>query len=275
MSNKPILFFSNDCVYSKQFLSILSKYNFIQIEPISIDPNPRTKSRPKVFYDVQNYLQYKITKVPTVVLFGNDNYAISGDEAFKWIKYTINKHTSQKQQNTPGIKEYNPNEMGNFSDSYSKYGSTDIHDTSEQAFQFIGKEERIFTPKEEQFSNIDAKQKELERDQYINIQRPSSTPRFSDENSDRRGAPNINLNVDYNNSNIHIPKQNVDFSNSNFGFASNYQGNSSQFQSKTQKSQEFDNRLESLLSQRESHVPSNRPNITPDKIDWTTGQIMQ
>jgi hypothetical protein len=272
MSNKPILFFSNDCLYSKQFLTILSKYSFIDIQSVSIDPNPSTKTRPKVFYDVQDYLQYKITKVPTIVLFGNDNYAISGDEAFKWLKYTVNKAMSS-QPKQPSIKEYNPNEMGSFSDSYSKYGSTDIHDTSEQSFQFIGKEQRIVTIPEEQFNGVDPKQKELERDQFINIQRPSNIPSFSEDFKNTTN-PNSNLNVDYNQNNIPhiIPKKDIDFSNPNFGFASNYQ-EPSQFQSKTQKSKEFDNRLESLLSQRESHVPSNKPSVNPTAIDWTTGQI--
>lgn len=272
MSNKPILFFSNDCVYSKQFLNTLSKYNFINIEPISIDPNEK-KIRPKIFYDVQQYLQYKITKVPTVVLLGPDKYAISGDEAFKWLKYTINKHLQQIPKKS--IQEYNPNEMSNFSDSYAKYGSTDIHDTSEQSFQFFKNgelvTERICTLPEEGFSNVDLKQKEYERNINIDIQRPNSTPQFQD-NYNNNNQPNNQQNTNYN-PNINIPKQTIDFSNPNLGFSSNYQNNT--FQSKSQKSKEIDNRLENLLAQRDSINPQQRPSINPNNINWTTGEIIQ
>jgi len=252
MSNKPILFFSNDCIYSKQFLTYLSKYNFIDIETVSIDPNPSTKKRPKLFYDIQNFLQYQITKVPTVVLLNDDKYAISGDEAFKWLKFTINKHLNSLPKKIP-VSHYNPNEMSKFSDSYSKFGSTTIDDTSEQSFHFITKShDPISTPREEEFSNIDLEQKKLELESNINIPRPTSTPQFTDTTDHR------NINIPHIN-----PNKNIDFSNPNLFNSSN----------NSHKSKEIDDRLDSLLAERERES-TNKPSRTPNRIDWSTGQLI-
>ena len=153
--------------------------------------------------------------------------------------------------------------MSHFSDSYSKFGSTDIHDTSEQSFQFFKNGEMILqpivTPPEEEFDNIDPKQKEYERDLNIDIQRPSSTPHFQDTSNSTFHNPSSNL------SNNSIPKQNIDFSNPRFGASSSNN-------TKSSKSQELDNRLELLLSQRKSSEMSHS-NPNHDNINWTTGKI--
>lgn len=259
-----MLFYSNYCEFSEHFLTLLSKHTYIDVEKISIDVNGNNQ-RPKIFYDVQQYLQHKITRVPTVVVI-DEKYSLSGEEAFKWLKYNINKYTLNRKK-TINDMAYNPNESTNFSDNYSKFGSTDIHDAAEQSFQFVNKEyDKIQTLREDEVSGRTENtfSKEYESS---NINQPRQNVNFQESFGN---LPNPNLNQNYNpNGNFNIQKQKVDFTNPNFGFASQYNTNTD---NNSRKSAEANAKLENLLLQRESLNPQQKPPTR--NIDWTTGQFV-
>lgn len=162
---RPILFYSEYCIHSKNFINALMKTpelfeNFIRI---NIDVDINTRKRPKVFYDIQQELQIKISEVPTVITPGPE-YVLTGSDAFTWLNDQIQQFKSES------IMGFNPIEMGSFSDSYSNYGSSDLYDAKEQSFKFIGKpDEQIQTPQEDSvISKDDYAKKYQERELFQN-----------------------------------------------------------------------------------------------------------
>lgn len=145
MFERPILFYSDYCVHSKNFINILVKNQDIYKDfiRINIDVDPDTKTRPEILYNIQKQLNANITEVPTVITPGPE-YILVGADAFSWLENIVNK-----TNNTESVSGFNSMEMGSFSDSYSTYGSSDLYDAKEQTFKFINKpEHRIETPPE-------------------------------------------------------------------------------------------------------------------------------
>jgi hypothetical protein len=137
MFDRPILIYSDYCIHSKNFLQILIKHPdlFKAFIRLNIDVNPQTKTRPQAFFKIQQELNKKITKVPTIIVSekteqGMQVFVLSDKEAFKWLDFKT------KPQREEGYQGFNPNEMGSFSDGYSKFGSTDLCDATEQNFKF-------------------------------------------------------------------------------------------------------------------------------------------
>lgn len=133
---KPLLIFSEYCRYSQNFLQILIKHpelynSFIRM---NIDINPSTKKRPLMFYNIQQILNRKISKVPTIITSGAENI-LSDEDAFKWLEFQIN-NLNKKMSKDPGLVAFNPNEMVSFSDNYAKVGSTDLNEANEQSYTF-------------------------------------------------------------------------------------------------------------------------------------------
>jgi hypothetical protein len=98
---------------------------------MNIDTDPSTKKRPKAFYQIQDVLDIKITKVPTLIT-PNAEYVLSDVDAFKWLEYQVKLLSDTSGE----LQPFNPNEMGSFSDNYSSFGSTDLCDAKEQSFKF-------------------------------------------------------------------------------------------------------------------------------------------
>ena len=141
--DRPILIYSDYCIHSKNYLQMLMKHpniyeTFIRM---NIDVDPQTKQRPNVFYKIQQQLNKKIVRVPTIIIKNEKNGEIlllSDKDAFKWLDFKIN---ANKEGGDTSIKGFNINEMGSFSDGYSKYNensneSTHINDANEQSFKF-------------------------------------------------------------------------------------------------------------------------------------------
>jgi hypothetical protein len=99
---------------------------------MNIDVDIQTKRRPKSFYQLQEVLDTKITKVPTLIT-QNAQYILSDIEAFKWLEYQIKLLSDTSGE----LQGFNPNEMGSFSDNYANYGSTDLCDAKAQSFKFF------------------------------------------------------------------------------------------------------------------------------------------
>lgn len=168
MFERPILFYSNYCIHSTNFINSLIKHleiyeSFIRI---NIDVDPETKSRPKAFYEIQSVLNIKISEIPTIIV-DKGQYVLTGKEAFKWLKHQVEKIEAEKE-----LTPFNPIEMGSFSDSYSNYGSNDINDATQQSFKFLNKQdEKINTPQEtsDKISKEEYTRRQSERENFINI----------------------------------------------------------------------------------------------------------
>ena len=92
MFERPILIYSNYCIHSTNFINELMKNsemfeNFIRI---NIDVDPNTRSRPSIFYEIQEKLNYKISEIPTIIV-DNAEYILTGVNAFEWLEYNLNK----------------------------------------------------------------------------------------------------------------------------------------------------------------------------------------
>jgi len=169
MFDRPILFYSEYCIHSTNFLNTLMKtpelYNiFIRV---NIDADISTKQRPDIFYNIQRELNIKIAEVPTIITPGPE-YVLTGVDAFDWLEKEIQSHKGDPDESIQG---FNSIEMGSFSDSYSTYGSSDLYDAKEQSFKFIGKQDdKIDTPPEtSSVSKGDFEKKYQERESFDNI----------------------------------------------------------------------------------------------------------
>jgi hypothetical protein len=240
MFEQPIFIFSEYCQHSINFINVLRKHpDFInQFKLINIDVDPQTKQRPRVFYDIQAQLNHVISEVPTVIIKGGE-YVLTGEEAFKWLEYEL------KQNQAPDLMAFNPNEMGSFSDSYSKFGATDLHDATEQTFKFVHRpDDKINTPQEDSTVSADEyNQKQKERDNF----KFNSQPQYGN-------APQT-------------------FSNSNFSGKTNSQQWNQQGNRESKgslKQREIDVRLQQLLSQREEFMPTLPKGRS---VDFKTGHM--
>jgi glutaredoxin-related protein len=161
MFERPILFYSNYCNYSNLFIEQLA-----QLEPlydsfirINIDIDPQTKQRPKVFYEIQQVLQFKISDVPTIIV-QNGEFILSGKEAFNWLEYQIkeiskqieNHQAQSKELHPESLEAFNPLEMGAFSDGYA---TIDDSAPKSQSFQFLNSPMQSIRTPEENGQNID------------------------------------------------------------------------------------------------------------------------
>ena len=262
---RPILIWSEYCNYSKNFISALVKHNelYESFIRVNIDVDPNTHRRPALFYQIQATLKFKISQVPTIIV-NSGEYILSGVEAFKWLDYTINKHQVVQEE----LQGFNPVEMGSFSDSYAKYGSTKLHDATEQSFKFLDKQDqRIETPQEDgalSQEEIMRKQRERESMDIPTAKMSSSQPNFSENFANIKGNAERQLNLsEYSNARnggVMVPKvanNRIDFTNDKFGFAGEINGNNGLTNnSRSQmKQKEIDMRLQQLMADRESTVP--------------------
>lgn len=130
--DKPILIYSDHCEFSKNFLTILTKYPelFESFIRMNIDVQINTKQRPRVFYQLQESLNVKITKVPTIITL-NGEYILSDKDAFRWLENKIKEITSQELLGF---------ETNLSLDNYSTFGSTDICDSKSKSYKAFDKE---------------------------------------------------------------------------------------------------------------------------------------
>lgn len=194
MFERPILFYSEYCVHSTNFLNILMKHPDLYNEfiRICIDVEPQTKQRPHIFYQIQQELDIKITEVPSVITPGPD-YLLAGNDAFDWLH---SQTENNKEEDC--LEGFNPVEMGSFSDSYSTYGSSDLYDAKEQSFKFIGKpDDKIETPPEtSNVSKDDYARKQHERETFDNVQ---NTQRKNQTNKGNKNNQTNQMNTGFTN----------------------------------------------------------------------------
>ena len=167
MFDRPILFYSDYCIHSKNFLNVLMKHQelFDSFIRINIDVDVTTKQRPNAFYNIQKELGIQIKEIPTIITPGPEN-VLTGADAFDWLDFQT------KSLSKESVEGFNCIEMGSFSDSYSTYGSSDLNDAKQQTFKFIGKnDDKIETPPEtaSSISKDDYSRKQQERETFDNV----------------------------------------------------------------------------------------------------------
>lgn len=276
--SKPIIFYSNYCKHSSVFLDGLKKHpvlnkNFMKI-PIDVDP--RTKQRPKVFYDIQVQLKHRIKSVPTIIV-EEGQYVLTDKEAFKWLEFNLKKDKAS-------IQGFSSTEMNEFSDKYADFGSTPIENMMDdnhvkhQNFKFLNEqEEHIMTPAEGdpryEKTQTDIKKERNQTDDLISQQqRRMGKLDFSEPEVDMK---NNAVKRGYDSSlPPSVQKTAIDFTSPQFGYAGKAGAPQNQsghvFQQARQS--ELESRFEQLKMERESmgqaQVP---PNV---KVDFQSGQIL-
>lgn len=176
MFERPIVIYSNYCTYSQSFMQALSELPdiFDSFIRLCIDVDINTGKRPDIFFVIQEQLQKRITKVPTIIINGG-NVVLAGSEAFSWLQSVL----AQSEHNTKEPDAFAPNEMVGLSDSYSKFGSNDMNDATEKSFVFLNRQmESISTPADDnvKITQQDYQKIQNERDSLNMPQQPNSFP---------------------------------------------------------------------------------------------------
>jgi hypothetical protein len=240
---------------------------------MNIDVDASTKKRPKAFYQVQEVLDIKITKVPTLIT-PNAQYVLSDVDAFKWLEYQVKQLTDTSGE----LQPFNPNEMGSFSDNYSSFGSTDLCDAKEQTFKFYkdgkldddnylntsktwdpqqgGKTNGFLNDLEKSSPNMDYASKQNERQYFDDMRKKNSNEGDSSVQNNMRdqyvqqsnNSSRFNIQQREN-----IPQQRagggkINFMDPNFGLAGQIGNNPNN----SAKSKEMDMKLQQLMQDRES-----------------------
>lgn len=245
MPIKPILIYSEYCKYSINFINTLMKHpelfdNFIRM---NIDVDPITKSRPSIFYKLQQELNTKITKVPTIIT--PEQEILSDVYVFKWLEQYINISTddndTQFQPFNLNESEVSSVEIADFKEQQKDVVPYDNYSQASQSWgQQIPQNSQIsFQPDTQRLKNQNS------TDEFA----PKSYSQMPSRNQQQRS--NSNLSQDRN-SNFAQP-QAIDFTDSNFGLAGNFSNDNqkSSNSNTSQKSKELDSRLEQMMNDRD------------------------
>lgn len=270
---KPLLIFSEYCRYSHNFLQILIKHpdlynSFIRM---NIDVNPATKKRPDMFFKIQQILNRKISKVPTIITPGAE-HILSDEDAFKWLEFQINHLNKQISKETE-LVAFNPNEMVSFSDNYAKVGSTDLNEASDQSYTFYVNEklpndnylgtDKSWAPNsdktngflndlESSSQNIDYSSLQSERQYFDDHQQKQRSTlgniNFKDNNNSQSKINTQDINsFSKNRQEPTISRQAINFTDPSFGLA----GKLNNGNKMSVKTKDLDNKLSLLQKDRE------------------------
>ena len=135
MSNNLVLFYSNKCIHSKEFLTLLHKDNNLnnQTTKVNVD-NPNIKLPPY------------IKSVPSLIVNENNKpNLLVGSKIFdcynKKNKQNISKET---------IMEWDPCTMSGYSDAFSYLENEDV---MKKSYSFVNDDDKINTPDESNFES--------------------------------------------------------------------------------------------------------------------------
>jgi len=239
---KPILIFSSYCKFSQNFIEILMKHPQIydNVIRMNIDVDPNTKQRPQMFHKIQQILNRKISKVPTIIT-KDAEHILSDADAFKWLEYNISSLNKEKT----GLSAFNPDEMISFSDHYAKFGSTELNDANEQSYKFYVN-----------VNNNGKREKILPNDNYLNTDKSwdpntSQTNGFLDELE--QPTSDINYNNIYNERQYFDDQQQKQRSNIQFKKETNQDKvNQKEYSSFSQNRQNVQQQQQQQQQQRQS-----------------------
>ena len=271
--SRPVLVYSNFCRHSKKFLEITLKNPelYEKLIRMNIDIDPETRKRPDMFYRLQEFIQMKIERVPTIITKVNKDLLVLSDaEAFKWLDYHMKSRTAE-------CIGFNPLEMVEFSDKYANYNSTritDLNDAKEQSYKFLKDKkltpDNIFSvpgygnqgvPQEDGMGdtkqNMSYKQTEREQMDAKYQQRSSGAGNLGGLRSTQDNRMH-KVNMSEYNSKVNMynvspqataKNANIDFTNPNFGLAGKF-GNTMGDSKGSEKAKILDQRLQQLLNER-------------------------
>ena len=136
MSNKNlVLFYSNKCIHSKEFLTLLHKDTNLNnlTTKVNVD-NPNIKLPPY------------IKSVPSLIINENNKpNLLVGKKIFDWYNQKHKQNISNES-----IMEWDPMTMSGYSDGFSYLESDDV---MKKSYSFVNENEKINTPDE---SNYDS-----------------------------------------------------------------------------------------------------------------------
>jgi hypothetical protein len=140
MSSKNlVLFYSNKCVHSKEFLSLLHKDTNLnnQTTKVNVD-NPNIKLPPYV------------KSVPSLIVNENNKpNLLVGSKIFDWYN---KKH--KQNISSDSIMDWDPQTMSGYSDGFSYLESEDV---MKKSYSFISDSESINTPDESNYESNSSK----------------------------------------------------------------------------------------------------------------------
>ena len=136
MNNKNlVLFYSNKCMHSKEFLNLLYKDNNLnnQTTKVNVD-NPNIKLPPY------------IKSVPSLIINENNKpNLLVGKKIFDWYNQKHKQNISNDS-----IMEWDPCTMSGYSDAFSYLENDDV---MKKAYSFVNENESINTPDESNFES--------------------------------------------------------------------------------------------------------------------------
>ena len=130
-----VLFYSNKCIHSKEFLSMLHKDADLNnnVTKVNVD-NPNIKLPP--------YIQ----SVPSLIVNENNKpNLLVGSKIFEWYNQKHKQNISNDS-----VMDWDPTTMTGYSDGFSYLGSDDV---IKKSYSFLDNDQKINTPDE---SNYDS-----------------------------------------------------------------------------------------------------------------------
>ena len=111
--NKYILFYSEQCHFSKEFLQTLYKYKDLYQKFIKVNVDDKRIKLPPY-----------IREVPTIIVPNSNgkNDLHVGGKAFSWLN---GLNQNEKRNDAGTIEDYDPSAMSGFSDGYSLLGDAE------------------------------------------------------------------------------------------------------------------------------------------------------
>lgn len=137
-----LLFYSNKCLHSKDFLTILSK---------DVQLNQKFT---KINIDNKNIkLPPYIKAVPTAIITNNGSPKLYvGSEIFKWYKES--RSVATQQNNSNAILDWDPMGMAGYSDAFSYID--DKPEAQKKSFAYLEENNAIYTPDDKTYTGNDS-----------------------------------------------------------------------------------------------------------------------
>lgn len=135
MSNNLVLFYSNKCIHSKEFLNLLHKDSELnnQTTKVNVD-NPNIKLPPY------------IKSVPSLIINENNKPTLLvGSKIFDWYNKKHKQNISKES-----IMDWDPCTMSGYSDGFSYLEGENV---MKKSYSFVDENDKIHTPDE---SNYDS-----------------------------------------------------------------------------------------------------------------------
>lgn len=171
MSNQDfLLFYSNKCLHSKEFLTILSKDVELNKKFVKINIDNKSIKIPPY-----------VKAVPSAIITTNGQpELLVGSSIFKWYNDT-HKKTVQEQ----GILDWDPMAMSGYSDGFSYIGNES--NVQKKSFEFISdNNSSIYTPDEKSFGNDDSKKGNVKTELDVNYEQFMNQRKYDVPNAPAR-----------------------------------------------------------------------------------------